>query len=341
MSAKLPEVLVLPVSGHGTIEQLGILSALMKKKYKPKVSLGASGGAITAALAIAFDWDCEAIFKWLTSIDSDEILGEKFLGAPISALTSISMYEVGQGLDVVFKYIARPEFSKNFRNQELIISAQNQTLGRLEIFSTVSSENSILHGSKGSLNIFGTSCFISFLGDIPDDKVFSKKLEKVVRATSAVPMVFPPVEIDGSFYIDGGVGFSSPLAPFMGLVKGRDVLYIFPEDIDEPKKHRPQTAFDSLMAYFAQVSRSNYIHDRSTYLSGLCCGDFKRLGKIHGNSSDLENLLKKTNSKKRFVELFPTNNSNSMPILSRPSKKEMITRLYENFSIFSCRIYAS
>ena len=61
----LPSTLVLPVSGHGMVEQIGILLWLSQRGYKPKVTFGASGGAIAAALGIAFQWNAAKWMEWM------------------------------------------------------------------------------------------------------------------------------------------------------------------------------------------------------------------------------------------------------------------------------------
>jgi len=331
-----PKYLVLPVSGQGVVEQIGILSFLMSSGYKPNISMGASGGAILAAIAISFDWNSNEILDWINKIPSSEILKEKFFGI-ISGFNSSSIYNVGSGLEYIFKHTSKKEFESKFREQELLISVQNQTLGRLEIFSTVNSEKSILKKSKGPLNIFGTSCFISYLGDLNSTE-YLKKFEKVIRATSAIPSIFPPIEIDNFQYIDGGVGFSSPLNPVTSLIKNKEILYIFPDDIEVPLILNNNTAYDSLMNHFSQVSRSNYIHDRSIFLSGLCSGDFNSLKLVKGSSNELKEALMKTKNKNRLVELFPNNNIQSL-ITNKTSKNEMIKRIKENISSFKFRIF--
>ncbi len=47
-----------------------------------------------------------------------------------------------------------------------------------------------------------------------DEKVFSRgNLKKAVLASSSIPGIFPPVKIDGSYYLDGGTVNSVPVSP--------------------------------------------------------------------------------------------------------------------------------
>jgi hypothetical protein len=203
------------------------------------------------------------------------------------------------------------------RSKEIIITAQNNTKGRLEIFSTVKPEESLLHMTNGNLSLVGTSCYISYLGLLPPGE-YERAIECVFRSTSAVPVVFPSFKFNGDEYSDGGVSFSSPLSSLLILAEIKEVLYVFPEDIDKPNIVESKTAIDAMLGYLSQISRSNYIHDRCNFLTTLCCGDFSRLKVLSGEFKDLPVALSKTKDIPRFVELFPL-------LQTAPSITEKIT----------------
>jgi len=195
-----------------------------------------------------------------------------------------------------------------------------------------------LRNAKGPLRLFGVNCQITFLGNITDSTQYRDKLIKVLKATSAVPIVFPPVEIDGNLYVDGGVSYSSPLNPLMSLYTADEIVYIFPEDIEQPNPHFPKNAIDNGMAFLSQCSRSKYYQDRNGYLQGMCGGDFSKLMIMKGDASNIEEALSTTRGKKRMVELMPCI-SRSLPIMSKHTKKEMMARIAENVESFRYRIF--
>lgn len=330
-----PKIIVAPVSGHGMVEQTGIMIKLASLGYQPEVGLGASGGALSMGLMNLNDWNPEKMSYWLQSIRSFEIFKNNMFGMA-AGIFSPYIYDPGYGLEYIFSNIAKTE---NHRNIEIIITAQNITTGCLEIFTTVSQSKSILKRS-GPLLLVGTTCDITYLGDIEDEQEYRRKVELVFRATSAVPIVFPSINIDGHRYIDGGVGFSSPLNPFMTVRPLRDILYVYPEDIDIPNPCNPTTAIQSAESYLSQVSRSNYIHDRSSYLQNISCGDINKLKMIDGDLSNFEDAIVATWGKNRMVEIFPTINR-ALPIMSNQSKAEILKRLTEQQENFKYRIFYS
>jgi predicted acylesterase/phospholipase RssA len=339
-----PKMLCLPVSGHGLVEQIGIILWLTLRGYRPEFCAGASGGAIAAALGIRHQWNSLQWQKWVANCPSVKIFKERTLGIIEGLLGRESLYEIGDGLEYIFKFIGSPEGENNFRNQELLVSALNISQGQLEIFSTVKESNSVLRDQTGPLQLFGVSCRITYLGELTSNE-YRKRLIQVLKASSAVPMVYPAFEIDGNFYQDGGVSFASPLAPLLSLRKVKDVLYILPEDIELPPRRKtkdtkqtPLSMLENGQAFLAHTSRASYIKDRANYLSSLCCGELKQLSLRTGDSSTFEEALRETNGSKRMVELFPCN-SRSLPILSNHDKQDMMKRIGEQLQSFRYRIF--
>jgi NTE family protein len=66
---------------------------------------------------------------------------------------------------------------------------------------------------------------------------------KIILASSAIPGIFPAVEIDSSLYVDGGVVMNTPLKP--AIDRGADILHvIYPEPFPSrtPLPRLPNTA---------------------------------------------------------------------------------------------------
>lgn len=62
---------------------------------------------------------------------------------------------------------------------------------------------------------------------------------EALLASSAIPGVFPPVEIDGRLLVDGGLAANTPVSQAIDL--GADVVYLLPTESEEPGV-RPRSA---------------------------------------------------------------------------------------------------
>lgn len=69
-----------------------------------------------------------------------------------------------------------------------------------------------------------------------------------LMASGALPPGFPPIEIDGRAYWDGGIYSNSPLEVFLEDDEKRDAL-CFMVDLWDPTEHRPQSILEVLTRY--------------------------------------------------------------------------------------------
>ncbi len=336
----LPKTLVMPVSGQAMTAQIGILLNLVNSGYKPKLTLGASGGAMVAANAVQVGWDAEKWKKELDNICDTNVLRKHYLGY-IQALQLPYLFNKGSGLESYYKLItsAHPD---EYRNNEIIINAYNTSVGQTELFTTATSSCSVLSATQGPLNYLGVSGKVHFLGDLPNCE-FRKTFEQILRATSAVPVVFDQVSFRGCYYADGGVSFSSPLTAVNSLVSLTDILYINPENIDKCLPTTYSNIFDNTVAFTSQITRSNALQDRYMFLLSLCCGRFERFkvinGEVLGNDSQqFDANLIKTKAHPRLVELYPIEGK-SLTMLDTQSRHEHIRNITVCNNHFGYRIF--
>lgn len=88
-----------------------------------------------------------------------------------------------------------------------------------------------------------------------------------VLASSAVPGLFPPVEIDGSHYVDGGVVNSIPISRAVEL--GADEIFVLHVgNIDAPL-NVPRQAWDVAMVSFEVARRHRFNRDLQTLPAGV------------------------------------------------------------------------
>ncbi|MET0600473.1 MAG: patatin-like phospholipase family protein [Baekduia sp.] len=92
---------------------------------------------------------------------------------------------------------------------------------------------------------------------------------KHVLASSAIPVLFRPVEIDGAYYTDGGVRLNAPLAPAAALGATHvAVVATHPETYPDAPPPQPQSqppdAVDSMVAVLGSVLADRMVEDLHT-----------------------------------------------------------------------------
>ena len=82
--------------------------------------------------------------------------------------------------------------------------------------------------------------------------IFDSKKQKIhpehIMASGALPPGFPPIEIDGHAYWDGGVYSNSPLEVFLDEAGNRDAL-CFMIDLWDPTEARPESIAEAMTRY--------------------------------------------------------------------------------------------
>ncbi len=88
--------------------------------------------------------------------------------------------------------------------------------------------------------------------DSAQNRVFDSKKETIkvehIMASGALPPGFPPVEIDGKAYWDGGIYSNSPLTVFLADARKHDAL-CFMVDLWDPTEARPQSIAEAMARY--------------------------------------------------------------------------------------------
>lgn len=93
-----------------------------------------------------------------------------------------------------------------------------------------------------------------------------------VLASAAIPILFPPVEVEGRWYMDGGVRYNTPLGPPLAL--GADALFIVSVRAAlEAQLGAPPSQFSGFGQIVGKVLDSVFL-DRVTF-------DLDRLGRIN------------------------------------------------------------
>lgn len=106
-----------------------------------------------------------------------------------------------------------------------------------------------------------------------------------VLASSAIPVLFRPVEIDGAYYTDGGVRLNTPIAPAVALGATHvAVVATHPETYPDAPPPQPQSqppdAVDSMVAVLGSVLADRMVEDLHTLDKLNRIADGKRVRRI-------------------------------------------------------------
>ena len=175
----------------GFFAHAGFLSAQRELGIVPSAYAGASSGAIVAAMAACGMRD-RAIKEMLFSLKKDHFWDPDpwhyILRKALSLFRGYTGYLKGDGFAGLLGKL--PVRQIEACEKPLAVAATNLTEGKEAIFT------------RGNLT-------------------------KVIQASGAVPMLFKPVEIDGSLYVDGGVTHKCPLNALADLVDLKKIIVHF------------------------------------------------------------------------------------------------------------------
>lgn len=229
MQATRTEKLGLVLSGGGARSsyQAGVLFGLndlftkaLGKPLAPQIICGISGGAINGAhlaskaddlpTAIQELWDNWSKIGLEDIIDSSSI---RILGTATKLILQL-------GLGGIFNSSPTTQLLDTSPLVEYLHRKFNLADIRTHI------ETGCLHGAAITATHYGTGSTVTFFDGAPTIQPWMRSHRvgkrtrlsiKHVLASSAIPLLFPPVKIQGAFYGDGAVRMTSPLSPAIHL----------------------------------------------------------------------------------------------------------------------------
>ena len=180
----------------GFFAHAGFLAALRDVGISPSGYSGASSGAILAAMAAANISDSiikEILFSLSKSDFWDPDPLPTLLRSLLNLMKGYTGYLSGDGFARLLEKIPMRRFEECLT--PLVITATNLTQRR---------EDTFIRGN----------------------------LIKAIQASGAVPMLFKPVEIDGSLYVDGGVVNKAPVQALADLIQPDKIIVHFVPSAD-------------------------------------------------------------------------------------------------------------
>jgi NTE family protein len=170
--------------------QVGMLQALARRGIRPDFLIGSSAGALNAAFLAGTEWPGginELERIWLTLSRSDVF--------PMGALSSIL------GLVGRREHVISPSGVEALIRRYIAYERLEQATIPIHVMAT-----DVLTGAEVRIS----------RGPVVD----------ALRASTAIPGIFPPVHIGHHYLMDGGVANNAPLSQSIEL--GADVVYVLP-----------------------------------------------------------------------------------------------------------------
>lgn len=175
----------------GFFAHAGFLAALRDRNIRSSGYAGASSGAIIAAMA-ASDMGDHTIMEILLGLKKSDFWDPDpmplILKGALKLFRGYSGYLRGKGFARLLGHIPITQIQDC--PVPLVITATNLTYEREELFT------------RGSLT-------------------------KGIQASGAVPILFKPVEIDGSLYVDGGMVNKAPVQALADLIQPEKIIVHF------------------------------------------------------------------------------------------------------------------
>jgi len=211
------------ISGGYFVSQTAILASILPAIDNVDAYFGNSGGAIANLIALKYSGTSESLERVLYAIDkdifvkpwvSDNFPLSKILSPFISMFTN-SFYKDSKGpKELMEVFYTREELRKS-----------EMWIGKFDITSNF---NNLLCSRKKGESIFQTqlaktynSTYLedmtgTFTTDYADGNI--DIISDTLNATSAIPGYKPPIDINGTFYVDGGVSSPTPGSSFTNIL---------------------------------------------------------------------------------------------------------------------------
>jgi hypothetical protein len=262
------EVLVLPVSGGKFVKQLAILCDLAKHGYKPDITMGTSGGNISAYIAAGGDWEEAGIIRVARSVSSSYFLESwysdhfKMLPSWTMGIFKGSIYRQSPNYNLILDNC----FSRNTINKyEIWSGTYNEKKNCPAIFCNRDEGN-----TKLKVNIDPSTTLEPIIKYVNGD---TKMLSSVCYASASIPSLVPYENIENEEHCDGGIFSSSPMTSlYKSFVEYKNIhiTYVSPQDLRTVKTICGYTKIiNKTLSAFEIFEQSQKIADRNCAISLL------------------------------------------------------------------------
>ena len=312
--------LVLQGGGALGSYQAGVYEALASSEYLPDWVAGISIGAINAAI-IAGNAPEKRLKRlrgfWNGITTHTSLWPSALLGSPVlwqqkvSALTAVMFGQPGFFTPRILQYWFSPEkFVSYYDTSALMV-----TLERLVDFDRINNAKDV-RLSVGAVNV-RTGQFAYF-----DSANITIRPEHIM-ASCALPPGFPPVEIDGEHYWDGGLFSNTPLGYVLDYSPRRSRL-TFQVDVFQSHGRLP-TNLDEVAERDKDIRYSSRTQ--------ICSDAFRDRHDVRHAINELHKLLPPdllvTEQAKRIYELGCVTEMDIVQLVYRPTEPQGASKDYE------------
>jgi NTE family protein len=253
--------LVLSGGGARAAYEVGVLKALLNGRspatdYTPldfQIAAGTSAGSVNACLLLStIQEGTSAAAKYIEDVWLNDLAQapgqcgnrvfrlradpiqtldpEYWMPHPLASLSLLARDYIFLAQES-FKRGANLLFAREQLGQKILELVDFSSLISTDVFEKVLSQRIHLANIRSSPKALRISCTDWRAGkartftnsSMQDDIGY-----KIILASSAIPGVFPAVEIEGSVYVDGGVVMNTPLKP--AIDSGADILHVIYAD---------------------------------------------------------------------------------------------------------------
>lgn len=350
------------ISGGYFVSQTAILATILPNIAKVDAYFGNSGGAIANLISLKYSGTSESMERVLYAIDkdifvkpwvSDNMPLSKILSPFISLFTS-SFYKESKG---------PKELMEVFYTKEELRKAE-MWIGKFDINANF---NHLLCSKKSGQSIFNTELSQTYNTKYLEDMTGSFNVEyadgdidvisNTLNATSSIPGYKPPVDIDGTPFVDGGVSSPSPGSAFTNVLleysdskaaahKFRVFYNIGPKFVDSDIEYVKPSSHWSSQIFRTLKSLLNFSISRERQM--LFNTWLKMCDKTHYNTADvafkkvtgkeaLKTYLDTLTAKHYFVTCYSIDESINVLNFNKDDLKRVYKKCYDNvfFEIYS------
>jgi NTE family protein len=197
----------------GAIEA-GMLEALYERDIQADMFVGTSAGALNAGFAAAHPQTVAAARELQTAWRATK-RGDVFPFSPLTALRAL---------------FGHSDHLISNRGLRRVVKERLGDLRRLE-------------EARARLGVVVTD-----LLEGEERLMDSGPAAPALLASAAIPAIYPPVEIDGRLYVDGGVADNTPISQAVAL--GAETIYVLPTGVNARLQHPPASAFEMAIHAF-------------------------------------------------------------------------------------------
>lgn len=314
-------IFVFPVSGGYFVNQITYLCEyLIATNSKPDVSMGSSGGNFVSYLGESTEWNTNGILSSIEKIDSTIFIQKDDSGYTLGVMSS---FYTALGL---FKssFYKHSTSESNVYMQDMIRSSAKGIYSKTEIwtgtFNKMRSKTHNFCNKNERESIFKNNTEYNEIVHCMPHTYMNGDADIIInvsRASAAIPLFVPNIDINDELYMDGGVFYASPLPSFKGqlseMIKNENIHIVYFSSCNLNKniyKAPTGNVIDQSKLILSLMGISISIQDRNSAVDLLYfLGKKIYFKEIIGDVNNLSlyyNIAKK--QKSSVIEIYPVFN---------------------------------